>query len=372
MGIHKKILPNIAYQLFLILSITSTSFFLIGLATLIGAVLIILNINQINNLNSIQRIYVSSILVLTLVMSLINFPSQPIILFHFIIGLISILLATIFIQDLKVFYKSSLITLYIIQIGLIFYAVFIRGFDGFPSEIPIANIFGTSSANGITSYIIILQVLVCIVSFLQYRKIDFTPIILTIVIAIIGYGRGSIVAGLLILIISLFSVSAIKNRVILFFSVFALIILISVNYYYDEIKLFLEANTKISAGMVDDSRVEILEDYINKITLDTFFLGASYENTSIELKYGGNPHNSFIRAHHIFGIFYLILILIPVVMAFLSKFVIDIFISFSLLLILYFRAFSEPIIAPTILDFYYFSIVLIIIEPIRLNLKNTN
>ena len=103
----------------------------------------------------------------------------------------------------------------------------------------------------------------------------------------------------------------------------------------------------------------MLNAYLHKIDYFESFTGVDYSNTIIEVFYNNNPHNSFIRAHSIFGLPYLGLIFfIPgLIFIFYKKIKYRFYVS-GVLLILFFRTYAEPIMFPSLLDFYYFSILL--------------
>jgi hypothetical protein len=85
--------------------------------------------------------------------------------------------------------------------------------------------------------------------------------------------------------------------------------------------------------------------------------GANYDETIIDRELNGNPHNSFIRAHHNYGLLYVIFILSTIFLCiFTNQSFKKIILYGSIMLVLVFRIWTEPILFPTILDFYFFSI----------------
>uniref|UniRef100_UPI003F69AD8F hypothetical protein n=1 Tax=Marivivens donghaensis TaxID=1699413 RepID=UPI003F69AD8F len=125
----------------------------------------------------------------------------------------------------------------------------------------------------------------------------------------------------------------------------------------------LLASTKLGQGLVDGARLEMSVDYLGKINFWTALTGADFSGTSIEVKYSGNPHSSIIRAHHLFGIFYLFVIIAMVTLVvfsmrtFKGKFV-----TASLTLIILFRSLTEPVLFPTSMDFFVFLYFFIAID----------
>lgn len=295
-------------------------------------------------------------------MGIVNFLNSPIVSFHLALSVICILMALIFTRHPTIYYRASKISLYLFQFIALGYVAF-KGLKNFPLDVPFEHMIEGASANGITSYMILLQINLTIVRFLLFRKVTIYTSILTLIVALLGYGRGSIISAFLIIIINLYTFFALKSKVKFITAAFVSIFVVCsvVAYYMDEIFIFLEANTKLSAGIVDVSRSKIIREYWGEINGLTIFTGADYTETSIPLEFNGNPHNSFIRAHHIFGLPYLLFILIfPFYAIFKKKGVLEIFYYFSMLMILFFRVFSEPIIFPTIFDFYFLSMFLLI------------
>ena len=126
---------------------------------------------------------------------------------------------------------------------------------------------------------------------------------------------------------------------------------------------FVTVHTKLSVGLLDTNRLEILEQYWKKIDAASLFLGADYSGTVIEEVYGGNPHIGFIRTHSMFGLPMTVLSLISPVLILVGrkrrpdKIVFFVFVSLGLL-----RSASEPLFFPTLLDLFYFQWFLIYLK----------
>lgn len=223
---------------------------------------------------------------------------------------------------------------------------------------PFSEFVPGSSTNGIPSYLIVIQVLY---SFLFYIKTGYMPIIstfFTLFISLVGVGRGSIIASLMILIFSFcFNLLFHKSRLHRFFVFLYFVVFLIVFYlfFFDSFFYFIENKTKLLQGFVDVYRLEIIHQYLEKIDFFSFFSGASFSGTVIESLYLGNPHISFIRTHAYFGIGGLVIIsTIPFLFLFALKNLKTSFVFLFFVFVLYFRAFSEPILFPTLLDFLFF------------------
>lgn len=240
-------------------------------------------------------------------------------------------------------------------------ATFIGILINWESPEPLEGLIPGTSTNGIPSYLIVVQVAYSLIFFLRHERLPILSSITTCVVAIFGLGRGSIVVGGLILIFSIFMnavLSKNNHRFILFF--LGLVLLLLSLYFYingDEILSMAQellSRSKFAGGVFDEHRGLMIKDYMNKIDVWSFMFGSDYADTSIEMYYGGNPHNSYIRAHSFYGLAALICIFIPIILVINSrrfkveKFVTTILIFFALL-----RATTEPIFFPSVLDFFY-------------------
>lgn len=293
----------------------------------------------------------------------VNFFRQPVVIFYFFLSIAVWIAAFLFTRNLKEYYKSSKITLLLYQIIFISAGV-LKGFNNFPAVVPYEDMIPGSSANVITSFAILLQINYVIINYIVNKKTSLLTSLLTLIIAFIGYGRGSILSAMLIVVICIFTSLGLQRKFKAIISVFFILIITSfvINNYWEEINFFFTYKTKFSAGLVDDSRSLIIKTYLSLLDLPSFFAGVDYTGTLIDTQFGGNPHNTFLRAHRIFGLFYLLFIIFaPIVIILNNTKKMEILLYLSLIGVLYFRMFSEPIISPTIFDFYYFSFCLILL-----------
>lgn len=229
---------------------------------------------------------------------------------------------------------------------------------------PLGSILPWVSTNGIPSYLIVIQIAYSIAYFFKNNSLPLLSALITMMIALFGLGRGSIIIGFGILIVTLvFNLLILKSninqsilrRVSLFFGL-PLFLIISYNTHeIIELVVNIIGNSKFSEGITEQGRFQILVEYVSKLNGMGVIFGESYENTSINQKFGGNPHNSFIRAHSFFGIIGLILIFIPIfALLFSNRKLIEKVIVFALVFLALLRATVEPIFFPTPLDFFYF------------------
>jgi hypothetical protein len=231
------------------------------------------------------------------------------------------------------------------------------------NEAPLDGMIPDSSGNGITSYLIVIQVCYSALAFELRRRITLLSSLLTLGICIIGFGRGSLVAAIMICMLNLTFFVLMSRRMLMMLAPALIVCTFAFGaVLFDGASQYLMDNTKLVAGFKDNSREEMLSDYLNKLDGLTFITGAQYEGTSINNSYGGNPHNSYIRAHHVFGILYLIVIgLSAFSLVSCNKMLsVKIYVC-GLLGVLFIRAFTEPILFPSLLDIFYYLIIFALI-----------
>lgn len=229
---------------------------------------------------------------------------------------------------------------------------------------PFGEVVPGSSTNGIPSYLIIIQIALSLAVFLESKRFPIISAAFTLAVAIFGLGRGSIViAGMILLSsfvvnFSLKKITIFARLEILFLVFFAIFMVLLVFGFYFDIQAFVDemvGQTKFREGFFDPYREEIFSQYLSKLDWFSLLFGADYSGTVIADQYDGNPHISYVRTHAYYGFFGLVLVVFSLLLIliakknFVYKFVFLIFISFSLM-----RALSEPLLFPTLLDFFYF------------------
>jgi len=224
---------------------------------------------------------------------------------------------------------------------------------------PFGEILKGVSTNGIPSYLIVLQVVLSLVTYTATGKLPLFSPLCTLLIAILGIGRGSILAAFMIVVFSVvfnifLSIKQHHYRVVAIY-LFGMVVLGIVGMLYiDSAYQFLAGRTKILHGLYDPYRAAIFSQYLDKINLVSFFTGAGYEGTDIEVLYENNPHIAFLRTHAYLGIGGLLLVFLsPLSLLIMPGKVMKKLIFFFFISILFFRALSEPILFPTLLDFFF-------------------
>ncbi|MGE0581172.1 MAG: hypothetical protein AB7P31_03385 [Steroidobacteraceae bacterium] len=277
---------------------------------------------------------------------------------HYAVVLVSLGAAYVLTRDTNVYVRASRWVLVSAQLYIFSYLVR-HGIRNFPLQ----DIIPNSSSNGVTSYVVLLQANYCIVNYVQTRRTSLLTALATLAICVVGFGRGSVLAATGIVIAGAVCRVFLAGKGRAFFvSLLVLVTSVFLSIRYSEqILVFVNSNTKIGSGLFDAHRYEMIVEYLDKIDASTLWTGASYTGTSIASEYNNNPHNSFIRAHHIFGLPYLLLMLcIPVYLVHRKH-------AFSVKayagcvwMVVMFRASTEPILFPTLLDFFFFGVCFVL------------
>ena len=154
-----------------------------------------------------------------------------------------------------------------------------------------------------------------------------------------------------------FLMSSHRMRIGLFIGVAVTVLAITLTGGWSALWLFVESRTKLGGGFYDPARATIIREYLQNMDLPGFFFGMGFDGTSIDTQFRGNPHNSFIRAHHIFGLPYLLVFLALPWLIFSPRrswsATVYLFLMFSVLV---FRSATETIVFPTLLDVFFFAI----------------
>jgi hypothetical protein len=281
---------------------------------------------------------------------------------HYFVALLSLLAAFLLTREPVSYWYASRAVLYA-SLATVGAYLLSSGVE----RLPLDRMIPDSSSNGVTSYLVILQANFCIANYLYRGKLPWLSPLLTLAICVVGFGRGSILSTVLIISLSLIAFALRKNALRFFIAagLFAVVGAGVTVVYGDDIADFLDKNTKIGVGLYDPHRNAMITDYVARLEEDslTILTGADYRGTVIESYYNMNPHNSYIRAHHIFGLPYLLLMLLFPLLANWGQPLRRRWFPFALLAVMLFRAATEPILFPTMLDIFFFSICFLIRMP---------
>ncbi len=351
---NQRILFSSIVLILLVLAFATRSAILTASYIGVSAFLILKHLRKLQRESSVrERDVALVILIVQAVMLPISAMRSETALAHYFIAMLSFVFAWLMTRDLETYAKASRWSLVAAQVAILAY-LSKSGLESFPLE----DILPQSSSNGVTSYMIVLQANYCLMQFLLHRKPALFTSAVTLAICVVGYGRGSILASASLLVVSIVSCISWQRpaRAIGTVAVIASIVAIAALWYSEEISFFIEANTKIGSGLYDQHRDQIITEYLAKIDASSILIGVDYRGTSVDTEYNNNPHNSFIRGHHIFGLAYIVsMLLVPLALSRRKhQFSVKAF-SSAVFAIVLFRAFTEPVLFPTLFDFYYFS-----------------
>lgn len=235
------------------------------------------------------------------------------------------------------------------------------------ADFPLERLLPNSSSNGITSYLVVLQSAYGIACWRAHRRAPLLTPLATLVVCVVGYGRGSILAAAALVGLSYASLLSPRRP---WRALTALLLLAGLGgsvlqRHGDDIAAFVELNTKIGAGLQDEHRRIQIDAYLGRVDGVSLLAGAGYAGTPIETDYNRNPHNSYIRAHHIFGLPYLAaMLLFPLLLAGRSLFTGGNGLPALYLLVMLLRAVTEPVLFPTLLDVAFLASGLAMARPV--------
>lgn len=228
----------------------------------------------------------------------------------------------------------------------------------FDQKEPFSHLIEGSSQNGIPSYLILITISYAACTIVVKQTVPIFAILACCVICFFGEGRGSILVSLLILGVAVFYLffkaeNTLKKKFVIYI-LFASAIS-GIIYSYSELYELVVTGSKLSVGLSDSHRLNILNDYTNKISENwsKIFLGTDYSATIIESKYNNNPHISFIRQHSFFGLISLIAVFSPLLFL-MVRVDVKACTLFMLACAAVLRAATEPVLFPGLLDYYYF------------------
>lgn len=258
-------------------------------------------------------------------------------------------------QDFILVKKISLVSLLVFYVFFVL-AMLIYGFS--PDNIN--NYLVNSSRNVVSAIALFLQIMYSASYFrVNYKLPNVTPVI-TLILAIISFGRTGIALSAALVLLS--AIVYFWERKIAYksFVLFVLFCFVLFSYqYYSYVEYFIFTNTSFKSGL-ETPRVEMIKDYFFNFDFFDFLLGRDLLSLPIISVYGGNPHNSFVYGHSLYGVFYFIS------MVWLLFFIFKSFISckhsivyIALLLIFLIRISMDKLSLPGVFDYIIFYIIFI-------------
>lgn len=170
------------------------------------------------------------------------------------------------------------------------------------------GVFADLSENYVSVLTICNVVLIASIELKQHEKVCIWPAFLGLFLSLLAYGRAGILCSLLLLLLFCYVrfQGLSKNKRIVAMVAFLLFLgVLTVSYYNTFLELldgFELLNKFQERGLKSPSRGILIDEYLNHINVNTFFLGYQFDNNMWFLHYGLNPHNSYIRLHYEIGI----------------------------------------------------------------------
>jgi hypothetical protein len=315
---------------------------------------VLANLRRFRSFTARERIGVAVLAASLTLMLPLSMLEDPTGLAHYVVTLVSLGAAYVLTRNAETFLRAIRLCLLGAQAGLLVF-VLIVGLDDFPLE----KLLQDTSSNGITAYLILLQATYSTFLFQLHRRASLITPIVTLAICVIGYGRGSILIASAIVVVNLLASIPWKNKtrtawVLLLAGFMAAGVYVA---YGEQIAEFVELSTKIGTGLVSEPRERMIAEYLGRIDARTLVTGANFHGTTIETEFHDNPHNSYIRAHHLFGLPYLLALVLFVGLAATGRLRGSVSIySLCMLALVLLRATTEAILFGTPLDFFFFAL----------------
>lgn len=290
----------------------------------------------------------------------INVFRTPPAALHFVMILAAISGGIFSSRNTKAYVAASFVVLTLAQILVVIFILTHR------IDFPLEEIIPDTSSNGITSYLVCLQVNYCIANFYVRRRTSPVTALITLYICVVGYGRGSIIASLAIFLICLVFLfrSWRPSYSIPATAVLSILVSFIAIRYYSAIFDYAVNSTKLGTGLFDEPRAAMNAQYWNGMTGLRLLLGYNYDGMLIERFYNGNPHNSYIRAHHIFGLLYVLLVTAMAARPLFTNLpAVEKLFHLSMFGILLLRVSTEPVLFATPFDLIYMSLFLMFGRP---------
>jgi hypothetical protein len=313
------------------------------------------NLALLRRLNGREQIGSALVAFSLILMVPVSALRNPVNLVHCCVGLSTLACAFILTRNVRAYLAASRLTLVAAQAGLLAYVAY-KGVANFPLGELLAP---HTSANGITAWLVMVQANYSTIRFLVDRRTSLATSFATLLICIVGFGRGSILAAAGFVTVNLlWQFARLTPRRIWIGTLLIAAVAAAVHAGYGaQVKDFMDKFTKIGAGLYDPSRAQMIQEYLGELDPATLLVGADYSGTTIGAGFFDNPHNSYIRAHHVFGLPYLVAVLVfPLIVGWRARLDSARIYAGCMLVLMLGRAITEAVLFPTPFDVYYFAI----------------
>lgn len=219
--------------------------------------------------------------------------------------------------------------------------------------ITLNEVFPGVSRNIIGAMAVYFQIFYAASFYRMKKRLPFISMCITFYILLAAYGRSSIIAGVLILLVYVFYYLR-KNLLTVS------LVMISLVVFYIIIGFDIDfQNNSFSQG-IESARVNIYHEYIETTDFFGLLLGHSIFDSVTASFFDGNAHSSYIRGHSYYGValFFLFCFLLFAVVV---RFNYSGLLYISFIFIYMFRAIFESIAFFDVFDFLFFYLLVIFI-----------
>ncbi|MDK3108273.1 hypothetical protein QPK80_07205 [Providencia rettgeri] len=196
------------------------------------------------------------------------------------------------------------------------------------------EILSGASRNIVGAIFILLSCFHIAVNIRVKNKYPFLVPLISFICCVMLFGRSGIIISFFVL--SLCSVNIFNKK----YTVIVLCLVAAViSYYMIEIQEYIMTKTNFAMG-AESPRSLMIKQYLSAIDLQGFVFGNDYYSCCSEvIKYGVNPHNSFIMGHARYGISHTIIVVCLLTYAMIKSR----FLSVILLLVIFSRYFVDQL-----------------------------
>lgn len=316
---------RIAGQMLLALFLIVSSILSLILSPIIAAIysalflsLVILNLRA----TILSRPFLNALplmLLATLPISIINFFSYGEYRYFFYACFLPIgfLMALLLRKDSALLSKTLFASVLILQIVLFVTLIENNFAPGYSYE----SIHEGTSSNGFTTLLVLLLSFYLINNATYWTFADFAISCSSLYLCVYGYGRGSVASCILVLVA--FAVKVLRlnlpnlfvklklGKSLIFLALccsFLLLMLLSIDSFtlVETYTKFRFNDSSILGSLRDTTREAALLDYFKNLDFFSVLFGNDSPSLYFHKELNGNPHNSFLNSHRMFGIFYIL------------------------------------------------------------------
>lgn len=178
------------------------------------------------------------------------------------------------------------------------------------------EVFVNASRNTFSILSISFTIIYYFILLLGNRKINLLPSFLSLIISFMAVGRSGMISSFLLFvalaILILNSHAKWLKVLIVSGSFLCCLLLVTSSSFLLSVDDIEQLDHLLNDGVEDGSRESIFQEYVEGLNVYNMIVGYNYTNLPVMIHFEMNPHNSYIRFHHLAGIvalYYLFLII---------------------------------------------------------------